>query len=217
VVAVSIHRIGSLNRLWANLTPLGDPVTRVTLDLPVERVESMADEGLRHRFASGDHRVMRELYREYGGPVFGVALRVLRNRGLAEEAVQQTFLQAWRASASFDPSRDIAPWLFTIARRVSIDLLRREQRHLTDEIGDRDVPTTGGTLEGAWAVYEVRRALDRLPEEERQVLAATHFEGLTHEQTAERLGIPLGTVKSRSHRAYRRLKELLAHKEEVTA
>ena len=73
------------------------------------------------------------------------------------------------------------------------------------------------TFEGTWEAWEVRSALDRIPADEREVLLATHFIGLTHDEAAERLGIPVGTVKSRSHRAHRRLADLLAHLKEATA
>jgi RNA polymerase sigma-70 factor, ECF subfamily len=81
------------------------------------------------RFGTGDPEAVRELYERYGRAVFTVAFRSLNDRGLAEEAVQQTFLQAWRAAGTFDPERDPAPWLYAIARRVAVDLYRRERRH----------------------------------------------------------------------------------------
>jgi RNA polymerase sigma factor (sigma-70 family) len=175
------------------------------------------DDLLSARFASGDPGAVRDLYRKLGRPVFSVAYRILGDRGLAEEAVQLTFLQAWQAADRFDPQRDIAPWLFTIARRVAIDVYRRERRHQAEELGDRDIATLPPSMEQAWTAWEVRRALDQLPAEERDVLRATHFDGMTHEEAARALGIPIGTVKSRSFRAYRRLAEFLAHLEEASA
>ena len=71
------------------------------------------------RFRDGDPGAVRDLYQRYGRAVFTVAYRALGDRGLAEEAVQQTFLQAWRSSSGFDPQRDPAPWLYTIARNLS--------------------------------------------------------------------------------------------------
>ena len=156
------------------------------------------------------------MYDHYHRPVFTVAFRALGDRSLAEEAVQQTFLQAWRASPRFDPDRDPGPWLYAIARRVAVDLHRRERRHESDR-GEPEVAVLPETFEGTWEAWEVRSALDRIPDDERRILLATHFLGLTHDETAERLGIPVGTVKSRSHRAHRRLAELLAHLKEATA
>lgn len=166
------------------------------------------------RFVAGDPEAVRELYRRYSRPMYTVALRSLGDRGLAEEAVQQSFLQAWRAARKFDPERDVAPWLFTITKRVAVDLFRRERRHQRHETLDRDIAELPPGFESAWLAWEVRRALDDVPAEERDVLAATHYLGLTHEQAAEQLGIPVGTVKSRSHRAHRRLAVLLEHLED---
>ena len=169
------------------------------------------------RFRDGDPGAVRDLYQRYGRAVFTVAYRALGDRGLAEEAVQQTFLQAWRASSGFDPQRDPAPWLYTIARRVAVDLFRRERRHHSADTEDFEVAVLPHSFEGTWEAWEVRSALDRVPTEEKEVLHATHFLGLTHEETAERLGIPVGTVKSRTHRGHRRLARLLSHLREATA
>lgn len=168
------------------------------------------------RFRDGDPGAVREVYDRYSRPVFTVAYRALGDRGLAEEAVQQTFLQAWRASSKFDADKDPAPWLYAIARRVAIDLYRREKRHDYDS----DVPEVAvlpDSLEGAWEAWEVRTALDRIPSDERELLRATHFLGLTHSQVAEQMGVPIGTVKSRLYRAHRRMAGLLSHLSEATA
>lgn len=169
------------------------------------------------RFGNGDPEAVRELYAQYGRAVFTVAFRALGDRGLAEEAVQQTFLQAWRAANRFDPSRDPAPWLYAIARRVAVDLYRRERRHQDTDRSDAEVAVLSPSFEGTWEAWEVRRALDALSDEESAVLRATHYLGLTQEETAERLGIPVGTVKSRTHRAHRRLAGFLAHLKEASA
>jgi len=168
------------------------------------------------RFRDGDPGAVREVYDHYSRPVFTVAYRALGDRGLAEEAVQQTFLQAWRGASKFDVERDPAPWLYAIARRVAIDLYRRERRH-TVERDDGDMAVLPHSIETAWEAWEVRTALDRLTEVERETLKATHFRGLTHAQAADELGVPVGTVKSRLHRAHRRMAELLSHLKEATA
>lgn len=169
------------------------------------------------RFREGDPGAVRELYDRYGRAVFTVAYRSLGDRSLAEEAVQQTFLQAWRAAGRFDPDRDPAPWLYAIARRVTVDLYRRERRHESAGVSETEVAVLSHSFEGTWETWEVRSALDRIPAEEREILHATHYLGFTHEETAERLGIPIGTVKSRSYRAHRRLAGLLSHLREATA
>lgn len=169
------------------------------------------------RFVNGDPAAVGDLYRRYARPMYTVALRSLGDRGLAEEAVQQSFLQAWRAAGRFDPDREVAPWLFTITKRVAVDLYRRERRHRSDGVIDDQMAGTPTDLESAWTAWQVRRALDEMPDDERVVIEVTHFLGLTHEEAAARLGIPIGTVKSRSHRAHRRLAALLGHLQEASA
>lgn len=145
--------------------------------------------------------------------MFTVALSILGDPGLAADATQQTFLKAWRAASTYDAGRDFAPWIYAIARRTSIDIYRKERPVMP--LADIDKVDHGPDLEGVWESFEVRLALDRLTDDEREVVRLSHFEGLTHSQIADRLGIPLGTVKSRSHRAHRRLVELLSHLLEI--
>ena len=147
--------------------------------------------------------------------MYAVAYKVLGDRGLAEEATQQTFVNAWQAARNFDPSRQLGPWLATIARRVSIDVYRREarraHRNLDDEAGDRPsllaIPDRAAAAYDAW---EVRQAVADLPDDEREVVRLQHLDGLSQGEIAARLAVPLGTVKSRSARAYRRLATSLA-------
>ena len=90
---------------------------------------------------------------------------------MAEEAVQQTFLQAWRAASRFDPERPLDPWLYAIARRVAVDLYRRERKHRADPMEDEpEIVALPTTFEHTWEVWEVRVALDRLPPDEREVV-----------------------------------------------
>jgi RNA polymerase sigma-70 factor (ECF subfamily) len=169
------------------------------------------------RFSNGDPDAVRELYDRYGRSVFTVAHKSLGDRSLAEEAVQQTFLQAWRAASRFDPDRDPAPWLYAIARRVTVDLYRRERRHQDTDRSEAEVAVLSPSFEGTWEAWEVRSALDELTDDERAIMRATHYLQLTHEEAAERLGIPVGTVKSRSFRAHKRMAGLLAHLREESA
>ena len=156
------------------------------------------------------------MYGAYGRLVYAVAYKLLGDRSLSEEATQQTFLKAWRASASIDPSRELGPWLATIARRVAIDLHRREARRPTaplDAIAPEDpaLVSMPATVEAAYEVWEVRRAISALPAADQEVVRLQHFEGLTHAEIAHRLRVPLGTVKSRSFRAHKRLATDLGH------
>lgn len=168
------------------------------------------------RFAAGDGDAVRAVYREYGRLVHAVTSRVLRDRTLAEEATQQTFVQAWRAASSFDPHRELAPWLVTIARRVAIDVHRREARRAHDSVdlvgtSDPALVSPPPSAEHIYEVWEVRQAVDALPDDEREIVRLQHLEGLTHQVIAERLGVPVGTVKSRSFRAHKRLAARLGH------
>jgi RNA polymerase sigma-70 factor, ECF subfamily len=175
------------------------------------------DRQLIDAFIRRDESAIREFYRRYGGPVFGIAMRILRDRGHAEEATQQTFTKAWQAADRIDPNRAVGPWLYTIARRVAIDVYRRERRHSVSNIDDREIAGVPMSVDGAFEEWQVRKAVGDLPEEERDVLRHTYFLGYTHEETAERLDIPVGTVKSRSHRAHRKLAYTLHHFKEVSA
>jgi RNA polymerase sigma-70 factor (ECF subfamily) len=179
----------------------------------------VVDARVRARFRDGDPDAVRVVYRAYGRLVYAVCYRVLDDRGLAEEATQQTFLKAWRAAASLDPSREIEPWLATIAKRVAIDVYRREAHRVSDSLdsvspGEPGLVSLPPSLETTYDVWEVRRAVAGLPAEEQEVVRLQHFEGLTHDEIATRLGIPVGTVKSRSFRAHRRLAEELGHLQE---
>jgi RNA polymerase sigma factor (sigma-70 family) len=168
------------------------------------------------RFSEGDPEAVRDVYREYGRLVFAVAYKLLSNRDLAEEAAQQAFVQAWRASTSFDSARDLGPWLATIARRAAVDIHRRETRRSHSYLDDAnpahpalvDLPESGERL---YEIWEVRRALHELPVDEAELVRLQHLEGFSLAEIAERLDIPLGTVKSRSFRAHRRLAALLGH------
>lgn len=164
------------------------------------------------KFRAGDPDSVREVYRRHAGAVFTVARAITNDRELAADVVQQVFVKAWKAAEGFDSSRDLAPWLYAIARRTAIDVIRKEKR-----------PTQGGherevegvvypmSFERTWEVHEVRQAIDELPEGEREVVRLGHIEGMTHEQIAQRVGIPVGTVKSRSSRAHKKLAVSLRH------
>lgn len=166
---------------------------------------------LADRFAAGDGSAMTEMYRRYAGAVTTVARSGLWSDDLVADAVQQTFVKAWQSRDTYDPGRPFAPWLYAIARRTVIDLVRRERRRQHPTPADDAVVTLPVEMSDVWEKFEVRAALDQLSSEERDVLRLVYFEGRTHSDVAQVLGIPLGTVKSRSHRAHQRLSELLGH------
>jgi RNA polymerase sigma factor (sigma-70 family) len=175
----------------------------------------MDDVELATRFAAGDPDTIRVVYQTYGRLVYSVAYKVLGDAGLAEDAAQQTFVQAWRAASSFDPARKLGPWLATIASRAAIDVYRHERRHRNlddiDSAADPALTTAPPSAEQIYDVWEVRRAIDKMPEPERELIRLQHYRELTHAEIAEQLAVPVGTVKSRSFRAHRRLAGLLGH------
>jgi RNA polymerase sigma-70 factor (ECF subfamily) len=164
------------------------------------------------RFRRGDPDAVREVYRRYAGAVNTVARSIVRDRELAADVVQQTFVKAWRAAATFDGDRELGPWLYSIARRTAIDALRSESRpNRGGHEPEIDAGVTVMSFERTWEIHEVRSAIDDLPPDEREVVRRSHLLGYTHEQIADQLGVPIGTVKSRSNRAHRRLVAALAH------
>jgi RNA polymerase sigma factor (sigma-70 family) len=188
----------------------------------VEDVDRVSHAALMDAFRRRDPDAVRELYREYGRLVYAVAHRVLGRRDLAEDAVQQTFVNAWQAADRFDVTREPASWLATIARRSAIDIYRREQRRPASELAqvatdDPAVVALPPDLGSVEAVWHVRRAIDALAPEEAAIVRRQHLDGMTHTEIADELGIALGTVKSRSHRAHRRLATLLGHLREPVA
>lgn len=175
------------------------------------------DAALAARFAAGDPETIRVICQRYGRLVYAVAYKVLGDAGLAEDAAQQTFLQAWRGAGSYDPSRALGAWLAGIARRAAIDVYRRDRRHRGVEAidaadsADPALVATAPSAEQIFDVWEVRQALEKLPDRDRELIRLQHYAEFTHNEIADELAIPLGTVKSRSFRAHRRLAGLLGH------
>jgi len=166
------------------------------------------------RCLAGDERAHRELMRRYERPVFSVALRMLRQREDAEDVTQETFVRMFRALARYDPTRPFSAWLFTITSRLCIDLIRRRKvrpvplvRHEAGSSEEEtvDVPDTApGPDERTQHEEEERRVqdlIDTLPPHYRIVVVLRHQQDLAYEDIAEQLGLPLGTVKARIHRA----------------
>ena len=158
------------------------------------------------RLAGGDARAVEDVYEALGPRV----LSYLRRRvpyDEAEDVMQRVFFEVWRSRDRFDPDRSLEAWVFAIARKRAIDHLRRPHhvtvpielvRDLADADGRRDADTL------VWA-KEVRRGLDRLPAEQREVLELAYFGGRTQVEIASQLGLPLGTVKARMFRGLRRM------------
>ena len=168
------------------------------------------------RCANGDEGALAELYDLFGRAAYALALRIVRDATQAEDVVQEAFLDLWRGAARFDPSRSRpASYLLTFVHRRAVDLVRREQARpqrggdvddIADRAGREDVASSLVAREQG---ESVRRALAGLPPPQRQVLELAYFSGLSQSEIAEHLGEPLGTVKSRTHVALSRLRELL--------
>jgi RNA polymerase sigma factor (sigma-70 family) len=167
-------------------------------------------------FRNGDDEAVRAVYLHYGRLVFSVALRVLGNKQQAEDATQQTFLQAWRGASTFETGRELAPWLATIARRVAIDMQRSDARRPSSpiDLASDNHPaliSEPPSAEALWETWQVRSAIEELEPSEREVVHLQHMQGYTQTEIADRLGVAVGTVKSRSFRAHRHLATRLQH------
>ncbi|RKT87340.1 RNA polymerase sigma-70 factor, ECF subfamily [Saccharopolyspora antimicrobica] len=161
---------------------------------------------------TANEQLLRAMYEEYGGMLIAFVLRYTADRQRAEDVVQETLLRAWRNLDSIDPGRgDPRSYLFSIARNILIDDWRAAQRRprlVSDDAAVESLPAADGLdrmLDG-WLVGE---ALQRLSTQHRAVVVALYFRGLSVAETAERLGIPRGTVKSRAYYAVRSLRMTL--------
>jgi RNA polymerase sigma-70 factor (ECF subfamily) len=165
---------------------------------------------LLEQVAAGDRgQPLVELYRRYEGRLYGLGLRLLHDRGLAEELVQETFVRLWRSAGQYDSGRgSVRTCVFTIARRLAIDLWRRPSSRPFEP--DAEERAGGGdAVEQALVGITVRDAMNSLSGDHRRVLELSYDEQLTQVQIADRLGVPLGTVKSRTFHALRALKAAL--------
>lgn len=180
-----------------------------TLDRPLDPAEALI------ACARGDSSALRQLYEREAPRMIGVAMRLLRRRALAEEAVQDAFVLIFRNATSFDPARGQAmPWIYTILRNRCISILRSEARLETraEPVGEEmaseedDPETILSKLSDARAL---KHCLERLEPEKRELVLMAFVKGLTHGELAGQLGMPLGTIKSWIRRSLMTLKECL--------
>ena len=175
----------------------------------------ISDEALVSLVASSDDEALAELYDRFGRVAYGLALRILRDEALAQDAVQEAFLAIWRSADRFLPERGKAStWILTLVHRRAIDLVRREDRRPGEPLEQAPEPIALSTVEGEATLGFRRRvvqeALKGLPPEQREALELAYYGGLTQSELAERLGQPLGTIKSRMFMGLARLRDLLA-------
>ena len=170
-----------------------------------------SDDDLMRRVAARDGAAFEALYRRYARPVYALALRRLGDREGAEEAVQETFAAVWRSARSFRPERGAASsWLYAIARNAVVDRFRARPEPMAeppDTVAEQLGPDEWA--EAGWLAWRVHRAVGELPAREREVLELAYWKGLSQSEVASRLGIPLGTVKTRTRAALARLAGLL--------
>jgi len=166
--------------------------------------------------AVGDEDALAAFYDRTKAYVFGLVLRVVGNAAAAEEVVLDVYMQVWRKAGSFDAVRGGAfAWLATMARSRAIDRLRagKSQRHWELEMGDAHYSSTATNAEDEAAAAElrgvVRAALGELPHQQREVIELAYYNGLSHTEIAARLGLPLGTVKTRIRKGIGTLRESL--------
>jgi RNA polymerase sigma-70 factor (ECF subfamily) len=173
----------------------------------------LSDEALVALAARSEQSALAELYDRYGRPAYGLALRVLRDEALAEDAVQDAFLAVWHTAARFVPEKGKAStWILTLVHRRAVDVVRREQRRRADSLEQAPEPGACAVDEEAWLRLQrerVQAALRRLPDQQREALELAYYGGFTQSELADRLGQPLGTIKSRMFNGLVRLRELL--------
>jgi RNA polymerase sigma-70 factor, ECF subfamily len=174
----------------------------------------LSDEALLALASRADENALVELYDRYGRVAYGLALRIVRDRALAEDAVQEAFLAVWRSAGAFLAEQGKpSTWILTLVHRRAVDLVRREERRRADPLDDFEPPTAEATDEEAWLRAQrqvVQEALRKLPSEQREAIELAYYGGFTQSELAEKLGLPLGTIKSRMFAGLKRLRELLA-------
>ena len=173
----------------------------------------LSDEAVVALVARSDDTALAELYDRFGTLAYATALRTLRDAALAQDAVQDAFLQVWRSAPRFHAEKGSARvWLLTLVHRRAVDLVRREQRRRTSPEEAAPEARTAGADEAVWLTLErtrVQDALAQLPDQQREVLELAYWGGFTQSELAERLAQPLGTIKSRMFAGLARLRDLL--------
>ena len=174
----------------------------------------LSDEALLSLVASSDEDALAALYDRFGRIAYGLALRILRDPALAQDAVQEAFLGVWRNADRFLAERAKAStWILTLVHRRAVDLVRREDVRRADPLESAPEPADPRTAEDEASLGFQRRlvqeALSQLPPDQREALELGYYGGMTQSELAERLGQPLGTIKSRMFTGLSRLRDLL--------
>jgi RNA polymerase sigma-70 factor, ECF subfamily len=170
-----------------------------------------SDDELLTRIAGGDREAFELLYRRYARSVLGLALRRLSDRGRAEDAVQETFASVWRSARSYDPRKGRGgPWLYAVARNAISDRGRARNEPPAEAPDEQSAePGPHARAEQSWVSWRLHRALESLLDHERSLIELAYWGGLSQSEIADLLGIPLGTVKTRTRTALARLADVL--------
>lgn len=182
----------------------------------VSDLQDRRDKDLVAATADGDRTAFTELYRRYAASTFGLAYRILGERAMAEEVLQEVFLSVWQRAGAYDTARgSVRSWLFAQIHHRSVDAVRREEAERRRSPLSTEPDHDDGVdqvIEEGWLSArrdQVRAALGALTAEQRAVIDLAYFKGLTQSQVAKETGVPLGTVKSRTLAAMRRLRDEL--------
>lgn len=177
----------------------------------------LSDEAVIALVARSDEQAFAELYRRFGRLAYGLAFRILRDDALAQDAVQEAFLGVWRAAGRFTAERaKPSTWLLTLVHRRAVDLVRREQRRRTEPLQPETEQAGAEAADEAELATQretIREALRQLPAEQREAIELAYYGGYTQSELAERLGQPLGTIKSRMFTGLSRLRDVLENAE----
>jgi RNA polymerase sigma-70 factor (ECF subfamily) len=197
-----------------------DGIRRGQRSVASQRADELTDEECMTRLGGPEvEAALSALYDRYARTVYGVGLKILGNRSLAEDLVQEVFLKVWRSADTFDSSRgSFSTWLYRVTRSCALDLYRKRASRV------RQVPDGAPHIAAAkdssagpqeivdesWLSWRVSRALEALDAPHREVIELAYFGGLSQREVSERTGVPLGTVKTRTASAFRRLRRELA-------
>jgi RNA polymerase sigma-70 factor (ECF subfamily) len=183
---------------------------------------ALEDAVLLQRVGTGDEAAIEVLYERYGGSCYRLARRILDDTQLAEDVVQQVFLALWQGTG-YDPKRGaVSTWLLTMTHHKAVDSVRREGNRRRRIASDQALlekaaggPGPDDEVWAQWRAERTREALRTLPAEQREVLLLAYYGGYTQREIADMTGLPLGTVKSRTLGAMRRMRDRLAGVDDI--
>jgi RNA polymerase sigma-70 factor (ECF subfamily) len=189
----------------------------------IRQGDKSSDEQLMANMAESEaEAALSTLYDRYSRTVFGVGIKLLGDRSLAEELVQEVFLKVWRLSESFDSSRaSFSTWLYWVTRSTALDLHRKRARRV-ELVSEEDSRVTAARdtspgpqqiVEDSWLSWRVSRALEELDGTHRQLIELAYFRGLSQREISRQTGMPLGTVKTRTSRALKHLRKGLVDRD----